>query len=81
MYAGSYRGNHILLPFGCDFTHANARLNFENMERLIEYFNENVKENIKLIYSTPGQYLDALYEQNITWPVNYYDMFPYGDNP
>jgi hypothetical protein len=24
------------------------------MERLIEYFNENVKENIKLIYSTPG---------------------------
>jgi hypothetical protein len=38
-YASSYRGNNIILPFGCDFTNANARLNFENTDRLIEYFN------------------------------------------
>ena len=40
-YASSYRGNHILLPFGCDFTYANARMGFENMDRLISYFNAN----------------------------------------
>jgi len=42
-YASSYRGNHILLPFGCDFSYANARSGFENMDRLINYF--NVKNN------------------------------------
>jgi len=36
-----YRGNHMLVPFGGDFTFANARMNFENMDRLIKYFNEN----------------------------------------
>jgi lysosomal alpha-mannosidase len=40
-YSSSYRGNNILLPFGCDFTYANARMNFENMDRLITYFNAN----------------------------------------
>lgn len=23
-----YRGNHVLIPMGCDFTYANAHLNF-----------------------------------------------------
>jgi len=53
-YASSYRGNNILLPFGCDFTNANARMNFENTDRLIEYFNAHNNLNIKLLYSTPA---------------------------
>lgn len=39
--AAGYRGNHLLIPFGGDFTFANARMNFENMDRLIDYFNKN----------------------------------------
>lgn len=27
--AGNYLGQHMLVPFGCDFTFANARMNFE----------------------------------------------------
>jgi hypothetical protein len=34
-----------------------------------------------LLYSTPGNYLDALIAQNITWPTKYDDMMPYADNP
>ena len=32
-----------------------------------------------LLYSTPSQYIDALKEENIEWPVKYDDMFPYAD--
>jgi len=56
----NYRGNHLMIPFGCDFSYANARTGFKNMDRLIEYFNKNSGSNITLMYSTPGQYLNAL---------------------
>lgn len=67
-----------MIPMGCDFTYENAILNFRSMDRLIKYFNNNV-ENIKLVYSTPSDYLDTLIAQNLTWPTRYDDMFPYAD--
>jgi lysosomal alpha-mannosidase len=48
-----YRGQHVMIPFGCDFTFANARLNFEEMDTLIEYINKHNTENVQLLYSTP----------------------------
>ena len=77
-YSDHYLGNHIMIPMGCDFTYSNAALNFRSMDRLIEAFNSKV-ENITLLYSTPGQYLDSLIAQNIKWPTKYDDMFPYAD--
>jgi hypothetical protein len=79
--AGDYLGNQMFIPFGCDFTFANARLNFDQMDKLIAYFNEHNTANITLMYSTPGAYIDSLYKQDLTWPVKYDDMFPYSDNP
>ena len=51
--------NHVLVPMGCDFTFANARMNFISMDRLISYVNENM-QNVTVFYSTPGMYLDAM---------------------
>lgn len=48
------------------------------MDRLIQYFNDH-NENVTLIYSTPGIYLDAIKKQNLSYPVKYDDMFPYAD--
>lgn len=79
--ASNYLGNQMLVPFGCDFTYANARMNFDQMDKLIKYFNEHNTANITLMYSTPGAYIDSLHKQNLTWPVKYDDMFPYSDNP
>jgi lysosomal alpha-mannosidase len=79
--AENYRGNVMYLPQGCDFSFANARMNFENMDRMISWFNEHNNANMKMFYSTPSLYLEALAKENITWPVNYDDMFPYADNP
>jgi hypothetical protein len=38
--------NHILLPWGCDFTFANAKLSFDQMDRIIKYLNQYNKQNI-----------------------------------
>ena len=54
-----YQGDHIFIPWGCDFTYENAHMNFMSTDRLIQYFNDHVP-NVTLIYSTPGTYLDAI---------------------
>ena len=53
-----YRGNHLMIPMGCDFTYSDASA-FKSIDRLIEYFNSH-NEDVTLLYSTPGMYLDAL---------------------
>jgi lysosomal alpha-mannosidase len=78
--APHYRGNHVLIPMGCDFSYANAHINFQSMDRLISYFNSHI-EDATVLYSTPSEYFNALIEQGITWPVKYDDMFPYADQP
>ena len=77
----NYPGNQMYMPFGCDFSFANARMNFETMDRMITWFNKHNTQNMKMFYSTPGEYIDSLKAQNITWSTKYDDMFPYADNP
>lgn len=74
-----YRGNHLLVPMGCDFAFMDARENFKSYDNLIEYFNKKYENDVTLLYSTPSMYLDALKAQNITWPSKTTDMMPYAD--
>lgn len=37
-----YQGNHVMVTLGCDFTYANAKMNFMSVDRLIDYFNAHV---------------------------------------
>jgi hypothetical protein len=78
--SNQFRTNHIMFPMGGDFQFINAHLNFKNLDRMIDYINANYP-NITLLYSTPGEYIDALYAANISWPTRYDDMFPYADRP
>lgn len=71
---------NILITMGGDFRFMNAHLNFVSMDRMIDYINTNY-ENITVMYSTPGQYLDSLYAANVSWPTKYDDLFPYADHP
>lgn len=57
--APHYRGNHILIPMGCDFTYGNAKINFASMDRLIKHFNSKITD-ATVLYSTPSEYFDAL---------------------
>jgi hypothetical protein len=79
-WATHHRTNNILIPMGGDFKFMNAHLNFVSLDRMIDYINSNY-DNITVMYSTPGMYLDYLYAANISWPTKYDDLFPYADHP
>ena len=74
------REQHLLLPWGCDFTFSNAKQNFDQMDKIISFVNRYNTKNITLQYSTPSQYLDAVKKDNVEWAVKYDDGFPYSDN-
>lgn len=54
-------------------------MSFDNTDKLIKHFNERHSAQIELLYSTPGEYFAASNAEDIEWPVNYDDMFPYAD--
>ena len=41
-YAKVFATNHIMFTFGSDFQYENAKLNFDNMDKLIRYTNKKV---------------------------------------
>ena len=63
---------------GDDFQYSNARENFDSMDKLINYFNQQYTD-VTLQYSTPSKYLQAIAQENVQWPTKYDDMFPYAD--
>lgn len=73
------KGQNIMIPMGCDFAYQNARAEFANVERMIDYFNKNNKSNMVFRMSTPSEYIEELKKENIVWPVRYGDAFPYAD--
>ena len=38
-YRKAFKTNHLMLTFGSDFQYENARLNFQNMDKLMRYTN------------------------------------------
>jgi lysosomal alpha-mannosidase len=66
---------------GDDFRYMNAMQNFENMDAMISYMNENYGDKFNMFYSTPSIYVDALASHNATFPTKYDDMMPYADHP
>lgn len=78
--AKSYKTNNVLVTFGSDFQYMNALINFKNMDKLMKYINNNIdKYGMKVFYSTPSLYVDAVHKSNLTWDVKKDDFFPYAD--
>lgn len=76
--AEHFMTNQTMIPWGDDFWYSNAHLTFANLDKYIKYFNEKY-DDITLLMSTPSDYVNALKEQKVQWPVRYDDMFPYAD--
>lgn len=72
----------MLVPFGDDFKFVNAKVEYENMDLLMDHINANVaKYGIRMRYSTAGQYIDAVQATKTEWPVYTGDFFPYAFAP
>lgn len=75
-----YKTNHIIYPFGDDFTFMEGYWNFGNMTLLMNYINERSNEfQVRLKYSLLSEYFENL-------PRNHFqpragDFYPYEDGP
>ena len=80
----AYLTNNILMLYGEDFKFQEPNINFINIERIMDYFNNdiNLSSKLKFIYSTPSKYFKAVKNYNCSFPeLKNYDFFPYADNP
>ncbi|XP_018655617.1 putative lysosomal alpha-mannosidase (mannosidase alpha class 2b member 1) [Schistosoma mansoni] len=80
--SNSFKTNHIMVLMGCDFTYENAHMNYNNMDKLIKYVNDQQKydSNVNVLYSTPACYTKAVNEEfNRIGTINHRsgDFFPY----
>jgi hypothetical protein len=76
-----YITDECFMLFGDDFRYMNAMQNYENMDAMIKWMNENYGDEINIFYSTPSIYVDAMAAHDAKFPTKYDDMFPYADTP
>ena len=80
--ATRYRGDQVMYTFGGDFQYGDARITYQNQQTLRKYINQNSEKfNMTFVYSTPNDYVQALMKQNLAYPTNRNDFFPYRDYP
>ncbi|PRP78438.1 hypothetical protein PROFUN_13701 [Planoprotostelium fungivorum] len=81
----SYRTKQIMMPWGDDFSFVNAKIQYDNMDRLMKYINDNNSTlGVTMRYSTLSKYFDRVREsaerESIEFPIYRYDDFlPYAD--
>lgn len=80
--AKSYLSNLVMVPFGDDFKFQQASLQFNNMDKLIDYINKNTHYDVQIKYATVSDYLYTLHKRfsHVRFPVIKHDFFPYADN-
>jgi hypothetical protein len=63
--------------------YSNPRLMIKSMNKLMRYMNARQSEyGMKLVYSTPSRYANAVKQAGITdWEIKTDDIFPYADGP
>ena len=77
--AKHHRTNDIMLTMGSDFQYMNARIWYQNMDKLMKYVNKDSRVNA--FYSTPSKFTKALFDANLKWSLKTDDFFPYADCP
>ncbi|KAM9837002.1 epididymis-specific alpha-mannosidase [Aulostomus maculatus] len=77
--ASWFRTNHTLWPWGCDKQFYNSSVQFNNMDPLMSYINQNSKEfGVTVQYATLSEYFQAVHQSDLVWPVRgSEDFLPY----
>jgi lysosomal alpha-mannosidase len=52
---------------------------FKNVDKLLKFINDRPEFGIKIMYSTPSAYVEAIQKENVTYPTKTDDFFPYAD--
>ncbi|XP_060887004.1 epididymis-specific alpha-mannosidase [Labrus mixtus] len=81
--AAWFRTKHVLWPWGCDKQFYNSSVQFNNMDPLMKYINQNSKEfGVTVQYATLSEYFKAIYQSNQVWDLRgSEDFLPYSTEP
>jgi len=74
-----FRTKNLMHTLGEDFHFANAHMWYKNVDKLIKFINERPEYGMKIIYSTPLDYINAIREEDQSYPTKEDDFFPYAD--
>ena len=61
----SVSNENIIVPFGDDYAYMNAMMNWEQIDTLVKYVNEQQAVNLTVIQSTPSAFVNALKKENV----------------
>uniref|UniRef100_A0A671VY76 Alpha-mannosidase n=1 Tax=Sparus aurata TaxID=8175 RepID=A0A671VY76_SPAAU len=81
--AAWFRTNHVLWPWGCDKQFYNSSVQFNNMDPLMKYINQNSKDfGVTVQYATLGEYFQAIHQSDLVWELRgSEDFLPYSTEP
>ncbi|XP_018008120.1 lysosomal alpha-mannosidase [Hyalella azteca] len=81
--AEAFRTNQLIMTMGSDFQYQNAATWYKNLDKLIKYVNarQEAGSKVRVTYSTPSCYVDALHASQISWGTKQDDFFPYASDP
>ncbi|CAJ1086096.1 epididymis-specific alpha-mannosidase [Xyrichtys novacula] len=81
--AAWFRTDNVLWPWGCDKQFYNSSVQFNNMDPLMKYINQNSKEfGVTVQYATLSEYFKAIYQSDLVWEVRgSEDFLPYSTEP
>ncbi|XP_042368296.1 LOW QUALITY PROTEIN: epididymis-specific alpha-mannosidase-like [Plectropomus leopardus] len=81
--AAWFRTNHVLWPWGCDKQFYNSSVQFNNMDPLMKYINQNSKEfGVTVQYATLSEYFKAIHQSDLVWDLRgSEDFLPYSTEP
>jgi lysosomal alpha-mannosidase len=74
-----FRTRNLIHTFGEDFTYITAGTWYKNIDKLMKRINNDPSFSTKLVYSTPGKYISAIFGEGQAYPVKNDDFFPYSD--
>ncbi|CAB3399154.1 unnamed protein product [Caenorhabditis bovis] len=69
--------NQIMLLMGSDFQYTNANTWYINLDKLIKHVNARTAKKVKVIYSTPSCYTQAVLSQKPHLSIKRDDLYPY----
>lgn len=73
--------SHLLTLHQCDFAFQRASLQFDNMDKIINYIADHPQDfNMSIRWSTPSEYFHAISQEKRDWPTRgALDFFGYDD--
>ncbi|XP_034424999.1 epididymis-specific alpha-mannosidase isoform X2 [Hippoglossus hippoglossus] len=81
--AAWFRTNHVLWPWGCDKQFYNSSVQFNNMDPLMKYINQNSQEfGVTVQYASLSEYFQAVHQSDLVWELRgSEDFLPYSTEP